>query len=628
MNRTMLTFGPPFLLREAPHLFALLLTLGLVRTAPHLRANVNTAAPIAAAWVANGVAIATLVGIFRRMARVGATPFRDALRAAHVAVPRASEAQEDVLTIVPVQQDVHEPIGMPEGSDPLQVSAFADAAEETAPPTDDATPPHASAPHTPPPAMVTSTSPSLLPTSTAEKAYSRIGRMTPLRWFLSWTQLTKTLAWFEEIQWRTGVVYEKLHTRQKTHALKLDLYRPKVMPAGALLPVFLYIHGGGWVTGHRSFHSLAMLYAIAKAGFLVVSVNYRLSPWVKHPTHLMDCKRALAWLRTHARAYGGDASFVVVGGESAGAHLACLLALTPNVLHLQPGLEHIDTSVQGCVDLYGCHDFTDANFHFRCREDPHAWFGGFGNFLHRVVMGAGIDDARELYEMASPLFRLQTTAAAVPPFFAAHGTHDELIPIEDSQDFYDQLAKKREEEAAQYDAARAEYLDLLRSLPAGSPRPLPPIRPPTVQDVFVSVPHASHSFNNVLGPRSFALNDAVTVWLSAVLKAHRAREQRMQRRHHRRPTQEELGATVDSQAVVVDIRSARAAGDARHARSRGDDEATNFTAQVQIEMQRAEEAQRQETSNDSTDKTTAAGAHMSAYSHTSDRATFALVPKL
>jgi acetyl esterase/lipase len=69
--------------------------------------------------------------------------------------------------------------------------------------------------------------------------------MSPLRWFLTATQLTRTLAWSEEVRWKTGIVYEKLHTRHKTKALKLDMYRPKQEPGAPKprLPVFLYIHG-------------------------------------------------------------------------------------------------------------------------------------------------------------------------------------------------------------------------------------------------------------------------------------------------------------------------------------------------------------------------------------------------
>lgn len=66
----------------------------------------------------------------------------------------------------------------------------------------------------------------------------------------------------------------------------------------------------------------------------------------------------------------------MVGGESAGGHLASLLAITPNAAEYQPDIPTADTSVQGCIDLYGVHDFTDANMSWRDR-DPRDGFRFF-----------------------------------------------------------------------------------------------------------------------------------------------------------------------------------------------------------------------------------------------------------
>ncbi|MGH3393021.1 MAG: alpha/beta hydrolase fold domain-containing protein, partial [Actinomadura sp.] len=56
--------------------------------------------------------------------------------------------------------------------------------------------------------------------------------------------------------------------------------------------------------------------------------TYRLSPKATWPDHLIDVKRAIAWYREHAAAYGGDPDFLVVTGGSAGGHLAAMAALT------------------------------------------------------------------------------------------------------------------------------------------------------------------------------------------------------------------------------------------------------------------------------------------------------------
>ena len=66
-------------------------------------------------------------------------------------------------------------------------------------------------------------------------------------------------------------------------------------------------------------------------------------------------------MRQNIRAYGGDPSFIVVAGGSAGAHLASLAALTPNDPEYQEEMPDVDTAVQGCVAFYGVFDFADRD---------------------------------------------------------------------------------------------------------------------------------------------------------------------------------------------------------------------------------------------------------------------------
>ena len=61
------------------------------------------------------------------------------------------------------------------------------------------------------------------------------------------------------------------------------------------------------------------------------------------PDQLLDCKRALAWVREHIAEYGGDPDCIVVTGGSAGGHLTAIAALTANDPDFQPGFESVDT---------------------------------------------------------------------------------------------------------------------------------------------------------------------------------------------------------------------------------------------------------------------------------------------
>lgn len=108
----------------------------------------------------------------------------------------------------------------------------------------------------------------------------------------------------------------------------LDLYVPKNAKD---FPTLLWIHGGGWTTGDKANYA-ELGHRFAESGVACAMINYRLSPAVKHPEHVRDCARAFAWLHANIQKHGGDPDRLVVGGHSAGGHLAALLALDPAYL--------------------------------------------------------------------------------------------------------------------------------------------------------------------------------------------------------------------------------------------------------------------------------------------------------
>jgi acetyl esterase/lipase len=170
---------------------------------------------------------------------------------------------------------------------------------------------------------------------------------------------------------------------------------------------------------------------LAAKGWVCVTANYRLSPKATFPDHLIDVKRALAWIKDHIAQYGGDPSFVAVSGGSAGGHLAALTALTPNEARYQPGFEDADTTVDACVPLYGVYDFTNRFKH---------WDPGFERWLlGRSVMKVRMAKDRLAYERASPMSQVSESA---PPFFVIHGRNDRLVPVEEARHFV-QLLRER-----------------------------------------------------------------------------------------------------------------------------------------------------------------------------------------
>jgi acetyl esterase/lipase len=226
--------------------------------------------------------------------------------------------------------------------------------------------------------------------------------------------------------------------------LELDIYRSEQHPTGC--PVLFQIHGGGWMIGDKKEQALPLMNQMALAGWVCVTANYRLSPAATWPEHLVDCKRALAWIREHVAEYGGDPSRVVVTGGSAGGHLAALIALTPNQPEFQPGFENADTSVRGCVPFYGVYDFVNRSSTWRN--------AGLQGVLEQRILKCELKNSPEVWDRASPVSHV---SAEAPPFFVIHGDSDTLVPVPEAREFVKALREKAREPLAYAELPGAQH---------------------------------------------------------------------------------------------------------------------------------------------------------------------------
>jgi para-nitrobenzyl esterase len=117
--------------------------------------------------------------------------------------------------------------------------------------------------------------------------------------------------------------------------LSLNVWAPAV-PARSPRPVLVWIHGGGWALGFSASPVLDGSRLAAAAGAVVVTLNYRLGSlgWLNHPQlganwGMRDQALALAWVRDHIEAFGGDPARVTLAGQSAGAGSALHLLSSP-----------------------------------------------------------------------------------------------------------------------------------------------------------------------------------------------------------------------------------------------------------------------------------------------------------
>jgi acetyl esterase/lipase len=232
----------------------------------------------------------------------------------------------------------------------------------------------------------------------------------------------------------------------------------------------LQVPGGAWAIGMRRPQSYALLSHMAERGWVCLSIDYRVSPKNTWPDHIVDVKRALAWIKENIADYGGDPDFVAITGGSAGGHLSSLAALTPNDPQWQPGFEDADTSVVAAVPIYGRYD----------------WFTGTGSgrkefigFLQKFVVKKPFAANRQTYLDASSIKRLRADA---PPFFILHGQDDSIIPVGEGREFADALREVSTSAVA-----------------------------------YAEIPHAQHAFDFYYGsPRAHYTAQAVEEFLSWV----------------------------------------------------------------------------------------------------------------
>ena len=200
---------------------------------------------------------------------------------------------------------------------------------------------------------------------------------------------------------------------------RLDLYLPEQI--NAPLPVILWVHGGGWITGDKAGGPAIQF---ATRGFAVASMNYRYSQHAIFPAQLHDCKAAVRWLRSRATEFMLDAQHIGAWGASAGGHLVAMLGLTAGNEALEGNLGNPDQSsaVQAVVDWFGPTDFLTLG----PRETRTQFLGG---------------DALEHPDKANAASPVRFVNSNAPPFYIAHGDEDPLVHYSQSVTFAESLEK-------------------------------------------------------------------------------------------------------------------------------------------------------------------------------------------
>ncbi len=211
----------------------------------------------------------------------------------------------------------------------------------------------------------------------------------------------------------------------------MDLYLPANVTAQAgsqPVPIVIWIHGGAWMMGYKDWDNVKYL---VHHGYAIASVDYRFAPDSKFPAQIQDCNAALNFIRAHGSDYGIDTNRIIVGGGSAGGHLALLLGLARHQADFgaDPSFKPV-----AILDFFGPVDLN------RMRDDLSAIHSETGLKLFEdavpKLLGAPVAGPTMAQTNASPITYVH---AGSPPVLILHGTDDDLVPLAQSSRLHDAL---------------------------------------------------------------------------------------------------------------------------------------------------------------------------------------------
>jgi acetyl esterase/lipase len=214
-----------------------------------------------------------------------------------------------------------------------------------------------------------------------------------------------------------------------------DLILP-VKKSNEPFPLVVWIHGGAWLSGLKEWDNVKYL---VRDGYAIASVDYRFSTDAPFPAQIEDCNTALNFILAHATNYGVSSTHFVVGGGSAGGHLALLLGLARNERNF-----NADPSIKplAILDFFGPTDFNKMKNDL---EEIHSEKGiELFNDAVPKLMGSPVEQAADKMKSASPMIYVNKTN---PPVLILQGGKDDLVPAVQSrrlQEAFDQAGVKNE----------------------------------------------------------------------------------------------------------------------------------------------------------------------------------------
>jgi acetyl esterase/lipase len=216
-----------------------------------------------------------------------------------------------------------------------------------------------------------------------------------------------------EVTTQLGLVYAE-HDGTK---LVGDLYLPKGL---ANAPALVAIHGGGWQVGNRAFYKYWGPF-LARNGYALFSIEYRLGKPGVYPAAVYDAKAAIQFMRAKAVAFGIDPDRIGLIGDSAGGHLAALLALAGDqftTAYRDDPNATTPANVKAVVAFYGVYDML-AQWEHDLTARPR-------DNISEKFLGVSPTENRRIYFDSSPI-SYATVVGNKVHFLLIHGTNDDIV---------------------------------------------------------------------------------------------------------------------------------------------------------------------------------------------------------
>lgn len=248
--------------------------------------------------------------------------------------------------------------------------------------------------------------------------------------------------------------------------LLCDVWQPAEGVARSGL-AFIYLHGSAWTLLDKDFGTRTFFRHLAQQGHVIMDVAYRLFPETDIMGMVHDAKRAIAWMKSQAGAFRIDPERIVIGGGSAGGHIALLAAYTAQKEAFTPvDLSGTDLRVQAVISLYGPTDLK-ATYYYTAQHlnqksslstnqegsgGVQSWIQQkMGDNYHRLgfdksvepgmlapILGGHPDEIPDIYEQFSPLTQVGNQS---PPTLIIQGEHDIIVPVKAARQLYDRLTQ-------------------------------------------------------------------------------------------------------------------------------------------------------------------------------------------